>query len=662
MRKLLLILSVTLTFNLNAQLSGVVNTYHAVTSIDIPNATVVLDNVTGLAQGDTVFFIQMKGAFIDLTNSGNYGKVIDYLGTGLYEYNVICSISANTVIFERKFLNNYSPFGVFQVIGYTHYGDVSITGTITCPSWDSAKGGIVLISSTGTIDMQANIDVSAKGFRGGQHINSPYNCSFLDDYAGYEYIAATGLGAMKGEGIAVYTANNGGRGPLGNGGGGGNDHNSGGGGGSNVTDGGKGGDNDDPALANCHGYNPGLSGRNLDDGPKPLFLGGGGGAGHSNSTNNSSGGNGGGIVILIANKIEGNGHTIYANGADGIDAFGDGGGGGGGAGTVFFYTPTVASPVVVNANGGWGGDASGFSSPRCFGPGGGGSGGHVTTSQSSLPINVTTIYAGGSHGVVTASTSPCMGSDENSKDGQDGKTSTGYAINFGMDCNLACSTNPQPALSPSYNFCTNTTVDIDGGAYAGATYTWSDGATTQINTVSTAGELDLDIYSGRCHTYDTTNVLELTYPSLLVEHIYTICTTLVVVDGNNPSSTFVWSDGSTGTSFTATDQGNYSVTITNGGLCSVSDNFKVVYCLTVPNAFTPNNDGFNDVFEILGIDEYPGNKVTIYSRNGAKVFEATDYKNNWDAGNVPDGVYMYALFLNNGTQDVTGTLSIVRKR
>ncbi|HLP11052.1 MAG TPA: gliding motility-associated C-terminal domain-containing protein [Flavobacteriales bacterium] len=662
MRNHLLITLLTLTFNLQAQISGVVNTYHAVTNIDIANATVVLDNVTGLTQGDTVFFIQVKGAEIDLTNTNNYGKVIDYKGTGLYEYNVICSISANTVIFERQFYNTYNPSGIFQVIGFTRYGDVSITGLVTCPSWDSAKGGIVIISASGTIDMQADIDVSAKGFRGGQHIDSPFNCNFTNNFDDYEYVAATGVGAKKGEGIAMHTANDGGRGPLGNGGGGGNDHNSGGGGGSNIKDGGKGGDNDDPNLANCHGYNPGEGGRNLDEGPKPLFFGGGGGAGHSNSVNNSSGGNGGGIVILIANKIEGNGHTIYANGADGIDAFGDGGGGGGGAGTVFFYTSNVASTVNVNANGGWGGDANGFSAPRCFGPGGGGSGGHVTTSESFFPSNVNTILNGGSNGVVTNSTAACLGSDLNAQDGQNGSTTNNYTINLSDKCNLACLTNPQPVLYASYNFCTNDTALVDGGAYAGATYDWSNGSTTQINPVTSAGQVELDIYSGRCHTYDTTNVFEVIFPSLLIEHVFTICTTMVVVDGNNPGSAFVWSDGSTGTNFTATNQGTYTVTITNGGLCSVNDEFKVVYCLTIPNTITPNNDGFNDVFEILGISEYPGNKVTIYSRNGAKVFEASEYKNDWDAGNVPDGVYMYAVFLNNGTADITGTLSVVRKQ
>ncbi|HYG51001.1 MAG TPA: gliding motility-associated C-terminal domain-containing protein [Flavobacteriales bacterium] len=662
MKKCLLFLLLVLSFEAHAQLSGIVNTYHAVTSIDIPNATVILDDVTGLAQGDTVFFIQVKGAEIDLSNTNDYGKVLDYKGTGLYEYNVICSISGTTVIFERKFYNDYNPSGVFQVVGYTTHGDVSITGTVTCPAWDSAKGGIVLIRSTGTIDMQADMDVSAKGFRGGQHSNSPYNCDFLDDFTGYEYTVSSGMGAMKGEGIAGYTVNNGGRGPLGNGGGGGNDHNSGGGGGSNIKDGGKGGDNDDPGIANCHGYNPGLGGRNLDEGPKPLFFGGGGGAGHSNSVNISSGGNGGGIVILIANKIEGNGHTIYANGADGLDGFGDGGGGGGGAGTVFFYTDNVASTVNVNANGGVGGDANGFTSPRCFGPGGGGAGGHVVTSQGIFPSNINTILNGGSNGFVINSTAPCMGSDGNSQDGQNGATTNNYAISMSDKCNLACLTNPQPMLNASYNFCTSETVDIDGGAYTGATYDWSDGTTTQINTVSDAGQLELDIYSGRCHTYDTTNVFELEYPSLLTEHVYTICTTLVVVDGNNPSASFLWSDGSTGTSFTATGQGQYSVTITNGGLCSVTDEFTVVYCLTIPNTITPNNDGFNDVFEILGIDEYPGNKLTVFSRNGAMVFEQANYKNDWDAGNVPDGVYMYALDLNNGEKNLTGTLSIVRKR
>lgn len=49
--------------------------------------------------------------------------------------------------------------------------------------------------------------------------------------------------------------------------------------------------------------------------------------------------------------------------------------------------------------------------------------------------------------------------------------------------------------------------------------------------------------------------------------------------------------------------------------------------LSIYNAVSPNDDGMNDFFKILNIDQYPNNIVTIYTRWGDKVFEMTGYDN-----------------------------------
>lgn len=72
------------------------------------------------------------------------------------------------------------------------------------------------------------------------------------------------------------------------------------------------------------------------------------------------------------------------------------------------------------------------------------------------------------------------------------------------------------------------------------------------------------------------------------------------------------------------------------------------------NAVSANNDGKNDFFRIDGIQKYPNNKVTIYNRWGAKVFETTNYDSK---GNVFNG---YAEFqgksaANNNSTLPTGT-------
>jgi gliding motility-associated-like protein len=87
--------------------------------------------------------------------------------------------------------------------------------------------------------------------------------------------------------------------------------------------------------------------------------------------------------------------------------------------------------------------------------------------------------------------------------------------------------------------------------------------------------------------------------------------------------------------------------------------------LNVPNTFSPNNDGSNDVWIIPGIENYPDNRMVIMNRFGDLLYESASYGtvNAW-AGTrngkvLPDGVYYYLLELGNGVVK-KGTISIVR--
>ena len=95
-------------------------------------------------------------------------------------------------------------------------------------------------------------------------------------------------------------------------------------------------------------------------------------------------------------------------------------------------------------------------------------------------------------------------------------------------------------------------------------------------------------------------------------------------------------------------------TITNGN-CSSSDTIKVTLlppeqCYTdvvLPTGFTPNEDGYNDLYEIRGLDNNE-NKFSVYNRRGNLVYEKKNYRNNWDGRSnsnqiLPDGTY-YAIF------------------
>lgn len=73
----------------------------------------------------------------------------------------------------------------------------------------------------------------------------------------------------------------------------------------------------------------------------------------------------------------------------------------------------------------------------------------------------------------------------------------------------------------------------------------------------------------------------------------------------------------------------------------------LLYPIFVPNAFSPNNDGLNDVFKIEGASLLSSGKLSVYNQWGALLFQTNDMSKGWD-GKVngipqPSGAYIYVL-------------------
>lgn len=102
------------------------------------------------------------------------------------------------------------------------------------------------------------------------------------------------------------------------------------------------------------------------------------------------------------------------------------------------------------------------------------------------------------------------------------------------------------------------------------------------------------------------------------------------------------------------------VTDANGCKDTLSRVYVISNSVTVPNSFTPNGDGFNDLFVIRGIEAYPGSKIKIFNRWGSEVFASDGYSNDWAATDCPDGVYYYVVELSNG-ENLHGDVTIRRK-
>jgi gliding motility-associated-like protein len=70
----------------------------------------------------------------------------------------------------------------------------------------------------------------------------------------------------------------------------------------------------------------------------------------------------------------------------------------------------------------------------------------------------------------------------------------------------------------------------------------------------------------------------------------------------------------------------YFLTADNG-TCTITDEMVVTVNsgLVIPNTFSPNGDGINDTWEILGIEKYPDANVQVYNRWGQLIFQTTGY-------------------------------------
>ena len=77
----------------------------------------------------------------------------------------------------------------------------------------------------------------------------------------------------------------------------------------------------------------------------------------------------------------------------------------------------------------------------------------------------------------------------------------------------------------------------------------------------------------------------------------------------------------------------------------------------VPNFFSPNGDGKNDVFEITADDEI---ELHIYNRWGKEVFKSENYQNNWQAGNLASAVYFYEIILSDKITTCNGWVQVMR--
>jgi gliding motility-associated-like protein len=110
----------------------------------------------------------------------------------------------------------------------------------------------------------------------------------------------------------------------------------------------------------------------------------------------------------------------------------------------------------------------------------------------------------------------------------------------------------------------------------------------------------------------------------------------------------------------------YSLTVTSSNGCSNSDQvmMTVLKYPDLPNTFTPNNDGINDVWVIKNLPKYTNAKIQVFNRYGQIVFESIGYNKPWDGtvkgSALPMGTYYYVVEPGSGLKPITGYVTIIK--
>jgi gliding motility-associated-like protein len=113
--------------------------------------------------------------------------------------------------------------------------------------------------------------------------------------------------------------------------------------------------------------------------------------------------------------------------------------------------------------------------------------------------------------------------------------------------------------------------------------------------------------------------------------------------------------------------GQYFIKATDAFGCETSNPVNVVIIdppIIAPNAFSPNNDGINDTWQIPLLSYYPDCVVEIFNRLGQTIFRSTGYSKPWDGNykgkTLETGTYYYIIKLSSTKASVSGSVTIVR--
>lgn len=213
------------------------------------------------------------------------------------------------------------------------------------------------------------------------------------------------------------------------------------------------------------------------------------------------------------------------------------------------------------------------------------------------------------------------------------------------------------------SFCENNSIILDATSL-NVSYEWNTGELTPKISVNSPGEYSVTLtdLSTQCKAVKKYTVKQINKPVIKEVKIDYNTAEIFTVEQGDYEYSINSQSFQLSSEFLNLKGGliKFIVSETNG--CGIDE--KDVFVLIIPRVITPNNDQFNDNFNIDGISYYPNASIQIFDRFGRIIYHQTNNKKPWDGvyngKQLPSADYWYSIFLSEELPLIKGHFSLKR--
>ncbi len=250
-------------------------------------------------------------------------------------------------------------------------------------------------------------------------------------------------------------------------------------------------------------------------------------------------------------------------------------------------------------------------------------------------------------------------------------TTTYYAEASSNSCtsprvSIIATVYPIDTTTATIILCQGDSKTLDA-AIPNMNYLWSPGGeSTQTIAVSTIGDYSVTISSPTANSCDSKkNFSIIEHPKPIINSVLvnenSITIELATIE-NYYEYSINGMDYQASNQFSYLSSGQYTAYARENNDCNVvSQGFTI---FTIAKYFTPNNDGFNDVWKIPEMRDYPNSKAQIFDRYGKFIIELNTVNFSWDgklnSKNLPSDDYWYRLKLDDTKPELKGHFTLKR--